>query len=92
MNLRNLSLPGFRSRGMSEQQRRILMISGIVIGAAALLTYPAILLYRRYRNRINEMNRGDESNTKNFAPSYRGQHKPHHRKAEANGHMQQSHA
>ncbi len=68
-----------------EQQRRYLMIAGIVVGSIALLTYPAMLLYRRFKNRRNETS--GESNVKSFAPSYRGHHKPHHRKADANGHV-----
>jgi hypothetical protein len=93
MNLRSLNLPGFRRNRMSDEQRRILMISGIVIGAAALLTYPAILLYRRIRDKRMQANQQNEESTgKSFAPSYRGNHKPHHRKAEANGHVQQAHA
>ena len=91
MNLR--SLRNYRGSRMSEKQRQILLISGIVIGAAAVLTYPAILLYRRWRDRRNQAaEEGTENQGKEFAPSYRGRHKPHHRKAEANGHMHQAHA
>lgn len=90
MNLRNLNVPGFRARGMSAEQRKVLMISGIVLGAAALLTYPAILLYRRMRNKRNQQS--EEGKSKSFAPNYRGNHKPHHRKTEANGQIQQAHA
>ncbi|HRO42190.1 MAG TPA: hypothetical protein PL009_05115 [Flavipsychrobacter sp.] len=88
MNMEHLNMRNLRGNGMSEEQRRILMISGIVIGTAALLTYPAILLYRHFRNQQSEMNQQQEENTtKSFAPSYRGKHKPHHRKAESNGHI-----
>jgi len=93
MNLQNLNLRSLRGNRMSEQQRRILMISGIVVGAAALLTYPAILLYRRIKDKRARMaEQPEEHQTKSFAPSYRGDHKPHHRKAEANGHMHQANA
>jgi len=93
-NLRNLDLPQLRSNNrLSDEQRRILMISGIVIGAAALLTYPAILLYRRYKNRSAETDHFEEDHAaKSFAPSYRSkQPKTHNRKAETNGHVQQAH-
>ena len=72
---------------MNDQTRRYLMIGGIVLGTAALLTYPAILLVRMMRNRRNKMNQGENNQTKSFAPNYRGSHKPHHRKAEANGNL-----
>lgn len=88
MNLQSLLHMQQRNR-----QRQILLVSGIVLGAAALLTYPAILLYRRYRDKQNAMNEeGEETQTKSFAPNYRGNHKPHHRKAESNGHLHQAHA
>ena len=77
----------------NDTRRQILLISGIVLGAAALLTYPAILLYRRLQDKRNAMNEEDtENQTKSFAPNYRGNHKPHHRKAEANGNLHQAHA
>jgi hypothetical protein len=82
MNLRNL-----RDIELNDQQRKILMISGIVVGAAALLTYPAILLFRRMRNRRNNSEQMEDNTMKGFAPNYRGNHKPHHRKAEAVGHV-----
>ena len=76
---------------MNDQTRKYLMIAGIVVGAAALLTYPAIQLVkmiRSKRNRVNEQEE-DTNQVKSFAPSYRGSHKPHHRKADANGHLHQ---
>jgi hypothetical protein len=82
MNLRNL-----KDIELSDQQRKVLMISGIVLGAAALLTYPAILLIRRMRNKRTNGEQQEDNNMKSFAPNYRGNHKPHHRKAEANGHV-----
>lgn len=93
LNLRNWNMRSRRQSGLTDEQRRILLISGIVIGAAALLTYPAILLYRRLRHQGNhEDEHIPEAQGKNFAPNYRGNHKPHRRKAEANGHMQQTQA
>lgn len=82
MNLQNL-----KDIELSDQQRKVLMISGIVVGAAALLTYPVILLFRRLRNRRNNSEQMEDNTMKGFAPNYRGNHKPHHRKAEANGHV-----
>ena len=80
-----------RSRwyGMDNSTRNYLMIAGIVVGSAALLTYPAILLYRRFRDRKNQhtSTEMDANDTKSFAPAYRAKHKPHHRKADANGHI-----
>ena len=75
---------------MNDQTRKYLMITGIVIGAAALLTYPAIQLVKMIRSRRNKTDEQEDTNqVKSFAPSYRGSHKPHHRKAEANGHLHQ---
>ena len=71
---------------MNNQTRKYLMIAGNVVGAAALLTYPAIRLFRTLRNRRNNVVE-DSTQAKSFAPRYRGSHKPHHRKAEANGHI-----
>jgi hypothetical protein len=82
MNLQNL-----KDIELSDQQRKVLMISGIVVGAAALLTYPVILLFRRLRNRRNNSEQMEDNTMKGFAPNYRGNHKPHHRKSEANGHV-----
>ena len=67
-----------------DNTRKYLMIAGVIVGSIALLSYPAMLLYRRFKNRNQE---SEQSQTKSFAPSYRGSHKPHHRKAEANGHL-----
>lgn len=72
---------------LNDQQKKYLMIAGICIGAAALLTYPAMLLYRRLTAQKKE-SETEDTVVKSFAPSYRGNHKPHHRKAEANGHLQ----
>ena len=78
------------SMNMNDQSRKYLMITGIVIGAAALLTYPAIQLVKMIRSRRNKTDEQEDTNqVKSFAPSYRGSHKPHHRKAEANGHLHQ---
>jgi len=89
LNLRNWNMRS-RRNGLTDEQRRVLLISGIVVGTAALLTYPAILLYKRFRDRKNQEH--SEAQGKSFAPNYRGNHKPHRRKAEANGHMQQAQA
>jgi hypothetical protein len=69
---------------MNDQQKRYLMIAGITIGAAALLAYPVMQLVKMIRNRKNSVVQEETSHMKSFAPSYRGSHKPHHRKAEAN--------
>ena len=61
--------------------------AGLIVLAAGALVYPAMRLYRYIAQRRNNMNEGEESKTKAFAPSYRGNHKPHHRKADANGHL-----
>jgi hypothetical protein len=75
---------------LTDEQKKYLMIAGVVAGSIALLTYPAILLYRKLKSRRNEQT--EDSNVKSFAPSYRGSHKPHHRKAETNGHVQHANA
>lgn len=81
MNLRDLDWRYVRrSPGLSPQQRKTLMVAGISIGIAALLTYPAILLYRRMENKQKA-----DGNAKALAPGYRGNHKPLQRMAEANG-------
>lgn len=72
---------------LNDQTRKYLMITGIVVGTAALLTYPAILLYRRLTAKRNASNE-EETPMKSFAPNYRGNHKPHHRRVEADGHLQ----
>lgn len=63
---------------------------GLVVLAAGALTYPAIRLYKyiaqKRRNAANEPVEETETH-KAFSPSYRGNHKPHRRKAEANGHF-----
>lgn len=93
LKMKNLSLDKLRGKGLTDDQRRMLMISGIVVSAAALLAYPAMLLYRRWRQRqsTNETPSEDHQ-VKSFAPSYLGHHKPHHRKAASDGHLQQTQA
>jgi len=61
--------------------------TGLAILAAAALAYPAILLYRyiRQRNRDNSEDNGHDH--KAFIPAYRGNHKPHRRKVESDGHV-----
>lgn len=61
--------------------------TGLALLAAGALVYPAILLYRYIRQRNAANAEGQEDNHKAFIPALRGHHKPHRRKAEANGHM-----
>lgn len=64
--------------------------AGLITLAAGLLAYP---VYRLVKYAIDKRNsamdeEGEDSPTaKNILPSYRGKHKPHHRKAESNGHL-----
>lgn len=73
----------------NDRQKKYLMITGIIAGSAAVLAYPAMLLYKRLTRNRNASEE-EETQIKQFAPAYRGQHKPHHRKAESNGHMNQA--
>jgi hypothetical protein len=86
MNLDKLNLGklGLASKILtrSNQTRRYLMIGGIVLGVAAALTYPAILLYRRIKANRMKNQVAEDTHVKSFAPNYRGNHKPHHRKVE----------
>lgn len=77
---------------LTNDQKRYMMIAGIVAGSVALLAYPAMLLFRKWNSRRQERGAGEDTNVKSFAPSYRGNHKPHHRKAETNGHLQHASA
>ncbi len=73
---------------MNNQTKNYLKIAGIVVGAAALLTYPAMRMFRMMKQRKGNANTEEENvHTKAFAPSYRGSRKAHNRKAEANGHI-----
>ncbi|MBA3829459.1 MAG: hypothetical protein H0X33_11025 [Taibaiella sp.] len=60
---------------------------GLVALAAGALYYPAMRLYKAYAAKKSAATEGDEeAPQKHFAPSYLAKHKPHHRKAESNGH------
>jgi hypothetical protein len=79
IDLKNLS-------GISKTWKTV----GIVALCAGVLAYPAFRLYKYIKQRglKGEPVEGNENGTtKSFSPAYRGQHKPHHRKAEvsANG-------
>ncbi len=57
---------------------------GIATITAAALVYPAILLYRFMRKKMDENKENGEADgehhvMKAFSPAYRGKHKPHHR-------------
>ncbi len=54
---------------------------GLVTLAAGALYYPAMKLFNYLRTKQSNGNKLPTSNAKNFAPSYRGKHKPHHRQA-----------
>jgi hypothetical protein len=86
-----MKMTSLMNNGMMNNMmnNRYLKIAGIVIGAAALLYYPALKAYQMIQKRRMARQEGNEEErpVKNFAPSYRGNHKPHHRKAEANGHL-----
>lgn len=66
-------------------------VAGLVVLGMGILSYPAFRLYKYLAQRRKKMmeDTKEEGNgvTKSFSPAYRGHHKPHHRKAEANGHM-----
>lgn len=65
--------------------------AGLVALAAGVLAYPVYRLVKYAidkRKNLLESSEGEESHVaKNIFPSLRGKHKPHHRKAEANGHL-----
>jgi hypothetical protein len=62
--------------------------TGLAVLAAGALVYPAILLYRYVAKRRNApAEQGTENTHKNLLSAWRGNHKPHRRKAEANGHL-----
>ncbi len=63
--------------------------AGIVVLAAGALVYPAMRLYKyiaQRRKNNKAANTEEEHTTKAFTPSYRGNHKPHRRKAETEQH------
>lgn len=63
--------------------------AGLALLAAGALAYPAMKLYRYVKQRREENgdDQGQNNGHKPFAQSYLGDHKPHRRKAEANGRM-----
>lgn len=64
--------------------------AGLIALGAGLLVYPAILLYRYVSERMqNEGEEEGESTKKSFAPTYRKHGKPHRRKVEADGELQE---
>jgi hypothetical protein len=62
---------------------------GLIALGAGLLTYPAILLFRYVSNRLQNDLEDVEGSTKEFAPSYRKQSKPHRRKVGADNQLQE---
>ncbi len=64
---------------------------GLIALAAAILYKPAkrLLMAQRAEREDDDFYGEDEGilRRKAFANSYRGQHKPHHRHAKANGHV-----
>jgi hypothetical protein len=93
MNLRNMNFkdiigllpvakPSFMGiRGLS----RTWGIVGLVVLGVGALSYPAFRLYKFLAQKKQAGMKTGHSIIKSFTPSYRGKHKPHHRKAEANG-------
>jgi hypothetical protein len=65
---------------------------GLITLAAGLLAYPVYRLVKYVIDKRNQQSEeGEESHpAKNILPSYRGKHKPHHRKADSNGHITHS--
>jgi hypothetical protein len=91
MNLRNIKLrdimsfiPGARPsflgiRGLS----RTWGIFGLIALGVGVLAYPTLMLVRAIRSRRLLGLESVKGTFKNFAPSLRGKHKPHHRKVES---------
>ena len=88
MNLRNIMgmLPGAKPSflGISGLSRTWGIVGLVVLGVGAL-SYPAFRLYKFLMQKRQAGLKSGHSIIKSFTPSYRGKHKPHHRKAEANG-------
>ena len=61
--------------------------AGLALLAAGALAYPAMKIYRYVKQRRQENTDEQGHDHKAFAPAYRGDSKPHRRKAEANGRM-----
>lgn len=63
--------------------------TGLALLAAGALAYPAMKLYRYVKQRREGADDPGANGHKAFAPAYRGDSKPHRRKAETNGRMPQ---
>ena len=70
---------------LDAQNKKNLMIAGIIVGAAALLTYPAILLYRRLKNRRSQ---DIEENYEILQSEFSSNSRPAQRKVTANGQLE----
>lgn len=70
---------------MNQSTKKYLQIGGIVAGAGTLLILGGMRLYKMYQARKQQSAGQQEETHRHFAPSYLGKHKPHHRKAKANG-------
>jgi hypothetical protein len=57
--------------------------TGLILLAAGALVYPAMRLYQYWNKRRKEEMDGDEQPHKAILGAYRGNHKPHRRKAHA---------
>ncbi|WP_276133903.1 hypothetical protein [Polluticoccus soli] len=92
LNLRSINMRGIRSllpgarpsflgiRGLS----RAWGILGLIALGVGVLAYPTLLLVRSLRTRLATARANGQLGTfKNFLPSVRGKHKPHHRKVES---------
>lgn len=69
---------------LNNKTLRNVGIAALAIGA---LYYPGVLLYRYISKRMKAGQESGEEETapKAFAPSLRGNHKPHHRHAKLDG-------
>ena len=87
-DMRNFDWRHFDMMNRNRQTQRYLQIGGIIFGAAAIVGVTGYWVYKLIqKRRMSKMNLEESTPTKSFAPSYRGHHKPHHRKVEANGHL-----
>jgi uncharacterized membrane protein YebE (DUF533 family) len=68
-------------KGMNKTWRN----AGLVAIGVGLLAYPAYRLYKYLASR--NADKEEEIAHYKLFPSYRGKHKPHHRKATGNGHI-----
>lgn len=73
---------------MNQTTKKYLQIGGIVAGAGTILALAGVRLYKMYqakKQQAADAEQNGEETPRHFAPSYLGKHKPHHRKAKANG-------